>query len=43
MYIRRVGEKLVIEEVNVDVPIEVTATHVDSRRVSKKPIIEHPP
>ena len=43
MYIRRVGEELVIEEVNVDVPIEVAASHVDSRRVGKEPIIEHPP
>ena len=36
MYARRVGEGPVIEEVNADVPIEVAASQVDSRRVGKK-------
>ena len=30
-------------EVNADVPIEVAASQVGSRRVDKEPIIEHPP
>ena len=30
-------------EVNVDVPTEVVASQVGSRRVGKEPIIEHPP
>ena len=30
-------------EVSVDVPIEVVASQVSSRRVGKEPIIEHPP
>ena len=42
MYARRVGEGPVIEEVSADVPIEVAASQVGSRRVGKEPIIEYP-
>ena len=43
VYVRRVDVKPVIEEVNPNVPIEVVASHVGSRRVGKEPIIENPP
>ena len=42
VYVRRVGVEFVIEEVNADVPIEVAASHMGSRRVGKEPIIENP-
>ena len=43
VYVRRVYVKPVIEEVNPNVPIEVAASHMGSRRVGKEPIIENPP
>ena len=43
MYAKRVGVGLVIEEVNANVPIEMAASQVGSRRVGKEPIIEHSP
>ncbi|KAK9991330.1 hypothetical protein SO802_026315 [Lithocarpus litseifolius] len=35
VYVRRVGKESVIEEVNADVPIEVAASHMGSRRVGQ--------
>ena len=35
VYVRRVGTKLVIGKVNVDVPIMVVTSHVGSRREGK--------
>ena len=35
VYVRRVGAELVIEEVNVDAPIVIVASHVGSRRECK--------